>query len=75
MNEFPRKRTKLERQYDLGWKAYEKGVPFSPYTDPDWQRGFRDARDAGAISGRNRVLIGDASDAERRTDSAGRQRS
>ena len=75
MNEFPKKRTRLERQYDLGWRSYENGVRYSWVADPDWQRGFRDARDAGAISGRNRVLIGDASDAERRTDSAGRQRS
>ena len=70
MREIPKKRTRLERQYDLGWRSYENRVRYSWAADPDWQRGFLDARDAGAISGRIKVLIGDASDAERRTDSA-----
>ena len=72
MREFPKKRTRLERQYDLGWRSYENGVRYSWIADPDWQRGFRDARDAGAISGRIRVRVGDDSNAERRTNTASR---
>lgn len=61
MNQFPRKRTRFERQYDLGWKSYEKGVRFDHYADHEWQRGFKDARDAGAFANRPRVRIGDVS--------------
>lgn len=61
VNQFPRKRTRLERQYDLGWRSYEKGVRFDHYADHEWQRGFKDARDAGAFANRPRVRIGDVS--------------
>lgn len=55
-------RMRMERQYDLGRRSYEKGVRFDFYADAEWQRGFRDARDAGDITGRRRIVIGGPAD-------------
>jgi len=51
-------KTRLQRQYELGRTAYEKGDRYSHYASIDWQRGFKDARDEGALSGRVRIVIG-----------------
>lgn len=32
----------MNTQYDKGWKAREDGVPFDPYTDAEWCRGWLD---------------------------------
>ena len=64
------KQRKISQQYEVGRKAYERGCRFDWRADPEWQRGFKNARDSGAISGRPRVVVGDGDPARARASAS-----
>lgn len=57
--------TRDARRYKAGWADYEAGIKFYAHANPHWQRGWRDARDAGANIGRNSSRVGFEPDNEK----------